>query len=124
MYLFNSSRELFAKKKGIKTSKTNSTGRVVYDEATGEWVPKWGYKGKNRAEENQWLVEVDNKKVPKNGGDMDNPRALSRQERLDRIKKNERQMKKNQKNQISGGKMGPLGPSQGGGIRKGKGRKK
>ena len=97
---------------------------MIYDEATGEWVPKWGYKGKNKAEENQWLVELDDKKVPKKGGDMDNPRALSRQERLDRIKKNERQMKKNLKSQTTGGKLGPLGSRPGGGIKKGKGRKK
>ena len=97
---------------------------MIYDEATGEWVPKWGYKGKNKAEENQWLVELDDKKVPKKGRDMDNPRALSRQERLDRIKKNERQMKKNLKSQTTGGKLGPLGSRPGGGIKKGKGRKK
>ncbi|KAF8451520.1 ribosomal biogenesis regulatory protein, partial [Terfezia claveryi] len=89
--------ELFAKKKGISSLRTNSTGKMVYDEATGTWVPKWGYKGSNKAEENQWLVEVDDKKASKAGKDVEefNPRKLSRQERVDRIKKNERQMKKN-----------------------------
>ncbi|KAI5810238.1 ribosome biogenesis regulatory protein-domain-containing protein [Peziza echinospora] len=112
--------DLFAKKKGIVKSNTNSTGKMVYDEATGEWVPKWGYKGKNKAEENQWLVEVNDKKATKPGQDADNPRALSRQERMDRIKKNERQEKKNIKHAAGGAKV--LGPKPGSGA--GKNRRK
>lgn len=53
--------ELFAKKKGIRP-KREGTGKMVYDEAKGEWVPKWGYKGKNKEEEQEWIVEVDEKK--------------------------------------------------------------
>ncbi|PWW75979.1 ribosomal biogenesis regulatory protein, partial [Tuber magnatum] len=84
---------LFAKKKGIK-SKTKD-GKLVYDEEKGEWVPKWGYKGKNKDSEGDWIVEVDGKREEKD--DDKNPRVLSREERKDRIKKNERQMKKNEK---------------------------
>ena len=59
--------ELFARKKGIgKYNAKPGTAladkerrkKLVYDEATGEWVPRWGYKGKNKAEEEDWLVEV------------------------------------------------------------------
>lgn len=82
-------------------------------------MPKWGYKGKNKVEENQWLVEVDDKKT-KNGEEV-NPRALSRQQRLERIKKNERQMKKNLKHQ---GSAGAFGPRSGGGVRKAKNGRK
>ena len=97
---------------------------MVYDEAAGTWVPKWGYKGSNKAEENQWLVEVDDKKASKVGKDVDefDPRKLSRQERLDRIKKNERQMKKNTAGKGSAVGSGSFKP-RGGGVKKGKGRK-
>ncbi|KAK9239745.1 regulator of ribosome biosynthesis, partial [Lipomyces kononenkoae] len=50
--------EKFAKQKGI-TPKARNSGNLVYDEAKGEWVKKWGYKGKNQ--EQPWLVEVDEK---------------------------------------------------------------
>lgn len=97
---------------------------MVYDEATGTWVPKWGYKGANKAEENQWLVEVDDKKTSKAGKDVEelDPRKLSRQERLDRIKKNERQMKKNVAGKGSAVGSGSFKP-RGGGVKKGKARK-
>ncbi|KAK9462377.1 ribosomal biogenesis regulatory protein [Lipomyces oligophaga] len=47
--------EKFAKQKGI--SKARNTGNMIYDDEKGEWVKKWGYKGKNHDE--PWLVEVD-----------------------------------------------------------------
>ena len=51
-------RELFAKKKGIKTK--GKQGKLVFDEEKQAWVPKWGYKPKNKGEvDDQWLVEVD-----------------------------------------------------------------
>ena len=106
-------RELFAKKKGIKAKVKD--GKLVYDEEKGEWVPKWGYKGKNKDGEGDWLVEVDEKKERQKGEEM-NPRALSRGERLDRIKKNERQMKKNHQKDAAGGKA--LAIRSGSGVRK------
>jgi regulator of ribosome biosynthesis len=84
--------ELFAAKKGIKDKKRD--GKLVYDEATGEWVPKWGYKGKNKDGENDWLVEVDEKKEEKTGEAHD-ARADSRRERKDRMKRNERKQRNN-----------------------------
>ena len=84
--------ELFAKKKGIAPKAKD--GKLVFDEATKEWVPKWGYKGANKGVENDWLVEVDDKQEDKDK----NPRGLSRAERVERIKKNERQQKKNERN--------------------------
>lgn len=88
--------EQFAKKKGIAPK--SKDGKMVYDEATGEWVPKWGYKGANKGVEDDWLVEVDETK------DVNaNPRNLSRAERVERIKKNEKQQKKNEKNAALGG---------------------
>lgn len=84
--------ELFAKKKGIKSKE--KSGKLVYDEAKQEWVPKWGYKGKNKDLDNQWLVEVDDKHVGTEKELLD-PRKLNRQERKELIRKNQRQQKKN-----------------------------
>ena len=30
----------------------------MFDEEKQDWVPKWGYKGKNKELEQQWIVEV------------------------------------------------------------------
>ncbi|KAF3926366.1 hypothetical protein AA313_de0202833 [Arthrobotrys entomopaga] len=90
--------EQFAKKKGIAAKAKD--GKLVYDEATGEWVSKWGYKGANKGVEDDWLVEVDEKKQQDVN---DNPRNLSRAERVERIRKNERQQKKNERNAELGG---------------------
>lgn len=51
--------EKFAEKKGIKAKRKE--GKLVFDEARGEWVPKYGYKGKNKGADGDWLVEVDEK---------------------------------------------------------------
>ncbi|GAB7359318.1 hypothetical protein MBLNU230_g5969t1 [Neophaeotheca triangularis] len=53
--------EKFAAKKGIKDKGRDERKKMVYDEAKGDWVPKWGYKGK-KTEDEDWLVEVDEKK--------------------------------------------------------------
>ncbi len=87
--------EQFAARKGIQAKE--KSGRMVYDEATGEWVPKWGYKGKNKDLDNQWLVEVDDK-VKGTADELIDPRTLSRAERKQLVKKNELQQKRNLKN--------------------------
>jgi regulator of ribosome biosynthesis len=84
--------ERFAAKKGIKDKKRD--GKLVYDEPTGEWVPKWGYKGKNKEGENDWLVEVDEKKE-KASGEAHDARADSRKDRKDRMRRNERKQRAN-----------------------------
>lgn len=88
--------EQFAARKGIKAKAKD--GKMVYDEASGEWVPKWGYKGKNKQLDNQWLVEVDDK-VKNTENELIDPRTLSRAERKKLVKKNELQHKRNLKNQ-------------------------
>lgn len=72
---------------------------MVYDEATGEWVPKWGYKGKNKELDNQWLVEVDDK-VKNTEDELIDPRQLARAERKKLIKKNLAQQKRNLQNNL------------------------
>jgi regulator of ribosome biosynthesis len=87
--------ELFAAKKGIKDKKRE--GKLIYDEATGDWVPKWGYKGKNKEGDNEWLVEVDAEKE-KETGEAGDKRKEYRAERMERIKRNERKQRANERN--------------------------
>lgn len=58
--------QAFAATKGIDPKPRRD--RLVFDEETQEWVPKWGYKGKNKQLENQWIVEV-----PSNAGESTPP---------------------------------------------------
>lgn len=90
--------EQFAARKGIK-AKTKD-GKMVYDEESGEWVPKWGYKGKNKQMDDQWLVEV-NDKVKNTDDELIDPRTLARSERKRLVKKNELQHKRNLKDRES-----------------------
>ncbi|KAF9886053.1 Rhodanese- sulfurtransferase [Aspergillus nanangensis] len=100
--------ELFARKKGIGKY-NNRPGaaladkerrkNLVYDEEKGEWVPRWGYKGKNKSE-NEWLVEVNEKDWKKEENAVaqgSSIRGLSRTERKDKIKRNERKMRSNER---------------------------
>jgi regulator of ribosome biosynthesis len=47
--------EKFAAAKGIKKTKRE---KKVWDEEKQEWVNRWGWKGKNKEAETQWLHEV------------------------------------------------------------------
>lgn len=89
--------EQFASRKGIK-AKTKD-GKLVYDEESQEWVPKWGYKGKNKALDSQWLVEISDE-VKGTANELIDPRTLARAERKKLVKKNEMQHKRNLKNQV------------------------
>jgi regulator of ribosome biosynthesis len=85
--------ELFAKKRGIKAKKRD--GKLVYDETKGDWVPKYGYKGANKAGEENWLVEVDVDKETRTGEAHD-VRKEKRAERKERIKRQDRRMRSNE----------------------------
>ncbi|KAI4199801.1 MAG: hypothetical protein LQ346_002524 [Caloplaca aetnensis] len=90
--------EKFAAKKGIKDKKKE--GKLVFDEETQEWVPKWGYKGRNKEGEQDWIVEVDEKKEKKKRdgkGDVGGIGAASRAERLEKVRRNERKQRANEK---------------------------
>lgn len=88
--------ERFARKKGIKAKTKDQRQKMQYDAATGEWVPKWGYKGANKGIENDWIVEIDPKKEAerKEGTTM---QGDSRRERKERAKRNERLQRKNER---------------------------
>lgn len=98
----------FAAKKGIKPKKRE--GKMVFDEDTGEWVPKWGYKGINKKGEGDWLVEVDDKMEKKGqkdqkgeSNDVGHLRQVGRRERKERIKRNERRMRANERGRRKSG---------------------
>ncbi|CAM1506574.1 Fc.00g062150.m01.CDS01 [Cosmosporella sp. VM-42] len=86
--------ERFAEKKGIKPKTRESRRNLAYDEESGEWKRKWGYGGLNKKGENDWLVEVDmeKEKQRKEGTSI---RGDGRRERMERVKRNERKMRKN-----------------------------
>ena len=106
--------EKFARKKGI--GKFNTTGgkseaerrkKMVYDEEKGDWVPRWGYKGKNKdGEGTEWLVELDDKKQRKEneeGREGMSIRAEGKRDRMDRLRRNERKMRDNERKSRKGG---------------------
>lgn len=79
--------EKFAKQKGINNTKRD---KLMFDEATQSWVPRWGFKGANKDFEDQWIHEL------KNNGNTDmDPAKTARKERLAKVKKNEGQRLKN-----------------------------
>jgi regulator of ribosome biosynthesis len=77
---------------------------MQYDEATGEWVPKWGYKGANKAGENDWIVEVDMKKE-RERKEGTTQQGDGRRDRKEKVKRNERLQRANErKGRKAGGK--------------------
>ncbi|KAI9814849.1 MAG: Rhodanese- sulfurtransferase [Thelocarpon impressellum] len=95
--------QAFAAKKGIKDTKRKD-GKKVYDEATGEWVPKWGYKGANKkGDGDDWLVEVDEKRERESKGE-DSGRGAGRRERKESVRRNERAARANERRSKTGKK--------------------
>ena len=94
--------ERFAEKKGIKAKTREQRRNLAYDEESGEWKPKWGYKGLNKKGEDTWLVEVDaNKERALKEGET--IRGTGRRERKENIKRNDRKMRRNDSRATSNG---------------------
>lgn len=73
--------EAFAKAKNIKNTKKS---RLVRDEATGEELPRFGYKAKQNDKMTDWLIEI-----PDNApNDHSDPRLVKREEKKARVVKN------------------------------------
>lgn len=94
--------ERFAEKKGIKAKTREQRQNLAYDEESGEWKRKWGYKGLNKKGEDDWLVEVDMKaeRERKEGTSI---RGDGRRERKEKIRRNERKMRKNEREALAKG---------------------
>ena len=69
---------------------------MVFDEASGEWVPKWGYKGANKAGEDDWIVEVDPKKEAERKEGTER-QGDGRRERKEKVRRNERLQRANER---------------------------
>ena len=82
---------------------------MVYDEEKGEWVKKWGYKGKNMQQESEWLVEVDvddkkkNKNLKAAEDEGRNVRGEGKRERMERVRRQQRKERSNSKRAGKGG---------------------
>ncbi|TDZ58352.1 Regulator of ribosome biosynthesis [Colletotrichum trifolii] len=91
--------ERFAAKRGIKPKTREQRKNLAFDEDSQEWRRKWGYKGMNKKGENDWLVEVDAEKEL-NRAEGTTIRGDKRRERKEKIKRNERKMRKNQRDAV------------------------
>ncbi len=98
--------EKFARKKGIKAKTADVRQKMQYNDSTGEWEPKWGYKGANKNGENDWIVEVDAKKErERKEGAPSTVAGEGRSARKEKVKRNERLQRANErKGRKAGGK--------------------
>ena len=77
-------------------------GNKIYDEEKGEWVPRWGYKGRNKEGEGEWIVEVDEKKE-KGLKEGESLRGEGRRERKEKARRQERKERANERGLRKGG---------------------
>ncbi|KAJ1568877.1 DNA mismatch repair protein [Cladochytrium tenue] len=81
--------ETFAKAKGIKKVKRS---HKVYDETSGDYKPRYGFKaGASKDVPEDWIVEV-----PKSADPNEDVRAKAKEAKTERIEKNKRQQLRNQ----------------------------
>lgn len=81
---------------------------MVFDEEKGDWVPKWGYKGRNKDGEGEWIVEVDEKRerVLEGEGKGGTVRGEGRRGRVEKVRRNERKERANERKGRKGGAGG------------------
>ncbi|KAJ2776698.1 Rhodanese- sulfurtransferase [Coemansia interrupta] len=85
--------EKFAKFKGIQ--KRKSSGKV-FDEASGEWRRTYGFKGVNNDDQKPWLIEV-----PGNADQYEDQYKVRREEKKERIAKNNRRSQRNYEERVA-----------------------
>jgi len=79
--------EKFAKAKGIVNRKKE---RMVYDDASGEYKPRWGYKAINDDGTKDWIIEV-----PAGANPMEDQYGTRREAKKERIDKNDKRRQRN-----------------------------
>jgi len=79
--------EKFAKAKGIVNRKKE---RMIYDDNSGEYKPRWGYKGINDDGSKDWIIEV-----PAGGNPMEDQYETRRDAKKDRIERNDKRHQRN-----------------------------
>ncbi|KAK2068728.1 hypothetical protein P8C59_003356 [Phyllachora maydis] len=90
--------QAFARRKGIRPKTREQRRNLRLNEDTGAWERKWGYKGANKAGVQEApIIEVDARKeaAREEGTSV---RGDKRREIRERVKRNERRMRKNQRN--------------------------
>ncbi|KAH6619528.1 ribosomal biogenesis regulatory protein [Chaetomium sp. MPI-SDFR-AT-0129] len=90
----------FAKRRGIKPKTREQRRNLQYNEESGEFERRWGYKGANKAGQDDAIVELSSKQVDaeKRGDGTTSVRGDKRREIRERVKRNERRMRKNERN--------------------------
>ena len=78
---------------------------MVFDEEKGEWVKKWGYKGKRQQAEGEWLVELEEKKTNKEK-QLDTGTSIRGEGKRDRMERMRRQARKEKNNERRANKGG------------------
>ncbi|KAF9157257.1 Rhodanese- sulfurtransferase [Actinomortierella ambigua] len=79
--------EKFAKAKGIVKRKKE---RMVFDEESGDYKPRWGYGGANDDGTKDWLIEV-----PSSADPMEDQYAARREAKKERVDKNKKRQQRN-----------------------------
>lgn len=80
--------EKYARIKGIVKKKR---GKMIFDEQSKEWKPRWGYKRGN-TDQNDWLIEH----KPSETGDFEDPFLKRKVDKRERIQAQDKREKKNQ----------------------------
>lgn len=81
--------EKFAKTKGILNRKRD---RMVYDEESGEYKPRWGYKPKEAGKvDDDWLIPV-----PDHADPFEDQYEKAREEKKGRVEKNNKRQRRNE----------------------------
>ena len=86
--------QAFAKKRGIAPKTREQRRNLQYDDGKGEWSRKWGYKGANKAGEDEPIIEVNMRKEEERK-DGTSVRGDGRRQRKENLKRNERSQRKN-----------------------------
>ncbi|KAK3904630.1 ribosomal biogenesis regulatory protein [Staphylotrichum tortipilum] len=94
----------FAKRRGIKPKTREQRRNQQYNEATGEFERKWGYKGANKAGQDDPIIEVSAAKEEARMAAGTSVRGDKRREIRERVKRNERRMRRNERNTAEGRK--------------------
>lgn len=85
--------ERFATQKGIKKVKKS---RMVFDEASQDYVPRYGYAGGKKDSLKDWLIEV-----PQHGDQAEDQFAKKAAEKKSNVDKNQMQQRRNQEEALA-----------------------
>ncbi|KAF9586625.1 Rhodanese- sulfurtransferase [Lunasporangiospora selenospora] len=89
--------EKFAKAKGIVKRKKE---RMVFDDNSGEYKPRWGYKGINDDGTKDWIIEV-----PQGSNPMEDQYEARREAKRERVDRNEKRQQRNLEEAVVAAKM-------------------